>query len=64
MLSIQSQWKTQTIHVKHREAITQCKHELTRCTVSKGKWNTKNMHCIVCTVVLYVLWYAKRHLLG
>ena len=41
--------KTQTIPVKHREAITWCYHESIPHAVSKYKWDTKGGHevCIV-----------------
>ena len=57
----QSQWKTRTIPVKSREAITWHYGALTPCTVSKDKWDTKEDTGKSIKHALYVMRYAKKH---
>ena len=47
---------------KCREAIMHY-HESTPCDVSKEKWDTKEHKGKSMMCALYILWYAKRHLL-
>jgi len=48
----------------YKEETITCNHRTNAFTVSKDEWNTKEGTGKSMKNALYILWYAKRHLLG